>query len=58
MKCFTCHTEMVCVDDVNETFDRIDWFECPNCESWSEVIYNISDNSIRHVTWHKEKRDW
>jgi len=31
MKCFTCHTEMICYDDVNEESVRIDYVKCPKC---------------------------
>src|SRR5512138_57477 len=39
MKCLTCNTEMVCYNDVNDIYQRIDWLKCPKCDSKAEIIY-------------------
>ena len=55
MKCFTCGTEMKCVDDVNEISTRIDFVECPKCKSKADIVYeNNNCEYIKEVNW---KRD-
>jgi hypothetical protein len=53
MKCFTCKTEMICYDDVNESHTRIDWVKCPKCNSTAEIQYGIHENYIEQVIWNR-----
>jgi Zn finger protein HypA/HybF involved in hydrogenase expression len=51
MKCFTCKTEMKCTDDINEETVRIDWLECPKCNSNAYVSYGNHGEYIEKVVW-------
>lgn len=51
MECITCKEKMVCYDDVNATHARIDWLNCPKCESKAEVNYSVTKGYITKVTW-------
>ena len=51
MKCFTCKTKMKCINDVNDISVRIDWYECPKCNSSSEIIYGNNGEYINEVKW-------
>lgn len=55
MECFNCKTVMECYDDVNYVSVRIDWLECPKCESQAEIVYNTNDNSIKKLSWYINK---
>ena len=51
MKCLTCKTEMVCVNDVNDISVRIDFVECPKCGSHADIIYGNNGEYISEVLW-------
>jgi len=51
MECLTCHTQMKCVDDVNDISIRIDWVKCPKCGSAAEIQYGDNGKYILKVTW-------
>jgi len=54
LKCFNCNTVMECVNDINESFVRIDWFLCPNCYSKGQVEYEIeTTNRYKSIEWSK-----
>ena len=53
MECLTCHTQMKCVDDVNEVSTRIDWEECPKCHSKAEIVYGGNGKYIEKVNWER-----
>lgn len=53
MKCFTCKTEMECVDDVNQEHIRIDWFQCPKCGSKATMIYQGNRGYVTEVKWER-----
>ena len=51
VKCLTCKTEMMCIDDVNDIGTRIDWVECPKCKSKAEIQYGNNGEYILKVIW-------
>lgn len=51
MKCFTCKTEMICVNDVNDISNRIDWVECLKCGSHAEIVYGNNGEYITQIKW-------
>lgn len=51
MKCFTCKTVMKCIDDVNDISTRIDFVECPKCNSKANIIYGNNGEYIDKVEW-------
>lgn len=51
MKCFTCKTEMTCVDDVNDISIRIDFVQCPKCNSYAEIHYGNNGEYIKEIVW-------
>lgn len=51
MKCFTCKSEMKCTNDINEETARIDYFECPKCESTAYISYGNRGEYIDKVVW-------
>jgi len=54
MKCITCKTIMVCIDDVNDISTRIDFVECPKCGSKADIIYGNNGEYINQVNWWRE----
>lgn len=57
MKCLTCNTKMKCYDDVTTNFTRIDWVQCPECESRAELLYDNGTKQIKKVTWTPGNRE-
>lgn len=53
MECLTCGETMKCYDDTNGVGQMIEWFKCPKCGSWSQVISNRKGKK-EQVLW---KRD-
>jgi len=41
MKCITCKTIMICIDDVNEISTSIDFVKCPKCGPSKSFFYSI-----------------
>jgi Zn finger protein HypA/HybF involved in hydrogenase expression len=54
MKCFTCHTEMECYNDVNNISTRIDFVKCPKCGSEANIIYGNNGEYIKKVEWFRQ----
>lgn len=54
MKCFTCKDEMKCIDDANDLGVRIDWYQCPRCNSKAEVNYGNGGEYIDKIIWERE----
>lgn len=53
MQCLNCQTIMICYDDVNDIYARIDWLKCPKCHSKAEIIYDVHSNEIKNLTWER-----
>lgn len=53
MECLTCKIRMVCVDDVNDTSIRLDFMECPKCNSKATIEYGDNGKYIEVVTWRR-----
>ena len=53
MKCFTCKTEMICEDDVNDIIVRIDWEKCPKCGSKAEIDYGEQGEYVNKIIWER-----
>ena len=51
MRCLTCSTIMKCVNDVNESHTRIDFVECPKCDSKADIIISVNNGHIEKVNW-------
>lgn len=56
IKCYTCCEVMKCVDDINQEHLRVDWYNCPRCSSWAEVILDSKDYYVKSVEWHRDKK--
>jgi len=54
MKCITCKTIMICIDDVNDISTRIDFVKCPKCGSKADIIYGNNGEYINQVNWWRE----
>lgn len=54
MRCFTCKTEMKCYNDVCEEGARIDFVECPKCQSRADIIYGNRGEYINRVLWFRD----
>lgn len=51
MNCHTCKIPMKCVDDAVDAQLRADWFECPSCKAWGEILYDDQGETVVKVTW-------
>lgn len=53
MKCITCKTKMICIDDVNDISVRIDLEECPECKSIAEIHYGENGRYVEKIIWER-----
>lgn len=55
MKCLTCQSPMICIDDVNDISARIDFVICPKCGSVADIYYGNNGEFIKEVLWKREE---
>ena len=55
MKCLTCGESMKCINDVCEESARIDFVECPKCNSAATICFDVKEGFITKVEWKRNK---
>ena len=53
MNCYTCKSEMECVDDLVSKIVEVEWFECPKYGSKVEISYGNCGEYITNATWQR-----